>query len=262
MIWLTPDGEYLVQGAAHPLPDWAAAARGPGGEPVRPARFHLVTPAGEVRREFRGPADFCLDDELVLAHVHAVSGDTLVSYRVTDHVRRGLEVESRVEVAGLRPARPGEAPPGLWAGIEAYDERERAEGERQRAEGARRWAEYERRKLREPSQLPPIDSPSFTLEWDWGDCPGAEWRGETHIKHGGAVIFAEPAVYEGYERFIEVAEILRARYGTALRDLVPTARSELYLYGDRMSSPGKVADARRRVFATGENEGGGTGRPR
>ncbi len=67
--------------------------------------------------------------------------------------------------------------------------------------------------------------------------------------HGDTIIFREPVIYEGYERFVEVARILRGRYGAALRDLVPTERSETYLYGDRLSAPQTVAEARRKIFS-------------
>jgi len=111
-------------------------------------------------------------------------------------------------------------------------------------------ANFAARKLRDASQLPDIESPSFMLHWDFD---AAEPYNETLIKHGETIIFREPAFYEGYERFIEVAKILRARYGSALCDLVPTDRSETYLYGDRLSSPQTVAEARRKIFpnATG-----------
>lgn len=108
-------------------------------------------------------------------------------------------------------------------------------------------AEFDRRKLREPAQLPDITEPSFILYWDLADYDSHR---ETLIKHGDNVIFAEPALYEGYERFIEVAEILRSRYGAALRDLIPTKGSELYLYGDNSSSPATVAVARKRIFSS------------
>jgi hypothetical protein len=62
------------------------------------------------------------------------------------------------------------------------------------------------------------------------------------------VIFSEPAFYEGYERFIEVAQILRNRYGAASRDLVPTKASELYLYGDYSGSRAIVVAAREKTF--------------
>jgi len=121
------------------------------------------------------------------------------------------------------------------------DEERRGVEERERF-----LANFAARKLRDPSQLPDIESPSFILHWDLFD---AEPDCETLIKHGETVIFREPAIYEGYERFIDVAKILRARYGSALCDLVPTDRSETYLYGDRLSSPETVAEARRKIFS-------------
>ncbi len=111
----------------------------------------------------------------------------------------------------------------------------------------RRHAARQRLKLKSADQLPEIRQPSFSLTWDHQD-------DETLIKHGNQVIWAEPAYYECYERFIQVAEILRQRYGTAIRDLVPTERSSTYLYGDRLSSPGIVQAARDRIFATPQPE--------
>ena len=64
------------------------------------------------------------------------------------------------------------------------------------------------------------------------------------------MIFVELAFYEGYERFIEIPEILYTRYGTALRALVRTKISELYLYGDESGSRGIIASARKRIFAS------------
>jgi hypothetical protein len=107
-------------------------------------------------------------------------------------------------------------------------------------------ANFDARKLRDPSQLPNIESRSFVLHWDFFV---AEPDRETLIKHGETVIFREPAIYEGYERFIEIAKILRARYGSALCDLIPTESSELYLYGERLSSPQTIAEVRKKMFS-------------
>jgi hypothetical protein len=107
-------------------------------------------------------------------------------------------------------------------------------------------AEFAGRKLREPAQLPEINEPSFVLHWDFADDGSHR---ETLIKHGEKIIFAEPALWEGYERFIEVAEMLRRRYGAALRDLIPTNASEVYLYGDCYPSHAIVAEARKRIFS-------------
>ena len=70
----------------------------------------------------------------------------------------------------------------------------------------------------------------------------------TLLRQGNHVIFSEPAVYEGYARFEEVAQILKQRYGAALRDLVPSPSSELYLYGDSLSSSGRIEKCRQTIF--------------
>lgn len=72
---------------------------------------------------------------------------------------------------------------------------------------------------------------------------------------GDHVIFSEPAVYEGYERFDEVARILKSKYGSRLTDLVPTDESHLYLYGDRLGSPELVRSIRRELFSADVREG-------
>jgi hypothetical protein len=130
-----------------------------------------------------------------------------------------------------------------WDKVSEWDRRniEAAEAHR---------AEFERRKLREPAQLPDITGASFVLHWDFAD-DGS--RKETLIKHGDNVIFAEPALWEGYERFIEVSEIVRSRYGAAVLDLIPTQRSEIYLYGDQTSSPAIIAAARQGIFGSTVN---------
>lgn len=107
-------------------------------------------------------------------------------------------------------------------------------------------ANFADRKLSDASQLPEIESPSFTLHWDFVH---AGLDSETLIKHGDTIIFREPVIFEGYKRFIEVAKILRARYGAALHDLVPTDGSLIYLYGDVLRSPGIVEKARKRIFS-------------
>ena len=101
-------------------------------------------------------------------------------------------------------------------------------------------------KLSDASHLPEIESPSFILHWDFVH---AGLDSETLIKYGDTIIFREPVVFEGYERFIEVAQVLRSRYGAALHDLVPTDRSSTYLYGDCLSSPRTVDEARERIFS-------------
>lgn len=110
-------------------------------------------------------------------------------------------------------------------------------------------SEFQSRKFRDPSQLPDIKSRAFTLHWDmdYADS-GSAARYETLVKHGETVLLREEAAYEGYGRFIEVAKLLRGRYGPALRDLVPTTASWQYLYGDVLSAPLIVDEARSEIF--------------
>jgi len=127
-----PVGEYLVQGPSAPLPDWAGVVRGNGGDPVRPAKFYLVTPAGEVSRAFSEPLEYSVDDERGLSNIHAVSGDSLVSYHVIDHVSLGMRIQSRVVVAGLTPGQAEREPSGMSSVIAEYEEREHAQRQRRR----------------------------------------------------------------------------------------------------------------------------------
>ena len=123
--------------------------------------------------------------------------------------------------------------------------------EKGEVESAERFrADFEKKKLCESTSLPDIQETSFVLHWDFHDAdPGSE----TVIKHGESILFREPAVYEGYERFIEVAKILRDRYGSALVDLVPTKGSWTYLYGDKVFSVETIEDARKKIFHKNNN---------
>jgi hypothetical protein len=102
-----------------------------------------------------------------------------------------------------------------------------------------------REKLRGPDQLPEINDESFTLVWDFDDHGLDDKR--TLIRHEDAVIFSEPARWQAYERFAEVAEILKAKYGHRLKDLVPTPSSEDWLYGDTLSAASCVNSVRENV---------------
>jgi hypothetical protein len=116
--------------------------------------------------------------------------------------------------------------------------------------GIREWVQridagldkFAREKLREPEQLPEINEDSFTLVWD-NDHSNCDDR-RTLIKHGDTIIFSEPARWEEYVRFEQVADILKAKYGHRLKDLVPAPRSEDWLWGDKWSAPDYVDSVR------------------
>jgi hypothetical protein len=97
-----------------------------------------------------------------------------------------------------------------------------------------RLARHEATKLVSPVQLPALDPAPAVLVWDVVDVPGGD--SEVHILHGERVLWRELSWYENYERFEEVARILKLKYGDELTDLVPTRRSWLDLLGDCLSA--------------------------
>src|SRR5271154_822492 len=101
---------------------------------------------------------------------------------------------------------------------------------------------FDSMKLVRKEQLPEVDSTSFALAWDFIEADGERL---TVIRHDDQVLFSEPALWEGYERFEQVCKIVREKYGVRVNDLAPTRDSELYLYGDVLYSPTFVAAARR-----------------
>jgi hypothetical protein len=110
--------------------------------------------------------------------------------------------------------------------------------------------EFQSKCLREPEQLPDIAEASFTLTWD---CVGQELAAvgeglETVIRHGDRVLFTEPAIFECYWRYEEVARIVRQKYGERVTDLIPTPASRLHLWGDAITAPGSVQHVRKEVF--------------
>lgn len=119
------------------------------------------------------------------------------------------------------------------------------EGVRQAEQIEEFQKKFETKKLSGKEQLPDLAATSFALAWDVVEANGEQF---TVIRYGDRVLFSEPAMWEGFGRFEKVCEIVRDKYGTNVTDLVPTPSSELYLYGDVLSSPDFVRNVRRRVF--------------
>jgi hypothetical protein len=93
--------------------------------------------------------------------------------------------------------------------------------------------------LTDPAQLPDLPGDNLTIHWDLERREGDRW---TVLRHEETVLWQEIAFYEGYERFVEVVELLKRRYGNRLSEVRPTERSEDWLYGDKLSAPQMVAD--------------------
>lgn len=96
-----------------------------------------------------------------------------------------------------------------------------------------RMVRAKRLQLERPDQLPDLAGTDWIIEWDYEDVDGEHW---TVIRSSGQELWREIAFFEGYRRFEEVFEILRQRYGNGLREVRPTRRSELFLYGDSLTA--------------------------
>lgn len=108
--------------------------------------------------------------------------------------------------------------------------------------------DVEARMLMSPEQLPDLDGDEdLILVWD---CEDWNSGGDTLIRYGERVLWRERAQYEGYGRFREVGKLLKQKYGDRLQDLVPSRRSELFLYGDAMASLNIIAKFRKELALT------------
>jgi hypothetical protein len=100
---------------------------------------------------------------------------------------------------------------------------------------------YREKCLSSTNQLPNLPDADMTLTWDME-------QDQTQIRIGEAVIWSEPAVYEGFDRFEQIALILKEKYGNRLKDLVPADRSKLFLYGDYEPSLAFLIKLRKELF--------------
>jgi DNA-directed RNA polymerase subunit RPC12/RpoP len=112
-----------------------------------------------------------------------------------------------------------------------------------------RWRRAKALALARPSQLPHLDGP-VDVVWDFDD-HGDETL--TILRAGDRILWSELAYWEGIDRFVEVATILRKRYKRRLRSITPSPASELYLYGDKLSAPDRVDQINRELASRVRN---------
>lgn len=95
-------------------------------------------------------------------------------------------------------------------------------------------AAFEQESLKSPDQLPDLAGDALQFAWD---------RDETHtlIRHGDDIIWREPLFWEGWPRFNQVKDVLKSRYGTRFKSLIPTEASRLYLFGDDLKASEKIS---------------------
>ncbi|MBK0403067.1 hypothetical protein I5M27_08715 [Adhaeribacter sp. BT258] len=97
---------------------------------------------------------------------------------------------------------------------------------------------FQRVCLKSADQLPDIkgDSISFTFRSDTID--GEDLN---IIEHQDQTIWQEPMLFEGYERFMEIGNLMKEKYGVRMVDLIPDQTAELFLYGDKLKAPAIIA---------------------
>lgn len=105
----------------------------------------------------------------------------------------------------------------------------------------RRQQEYLERRLRAPEQLPELEFGAFVAEWD-------QIGNDIVIRCGSKVLFSEPSSFECYDRYKEIASIMKEKYGGKMLGLIPTKSSCLDLYGDSIASRSILNDFHLQMF--------------
>ena len=112
-------------------------------------------------------------------------------------------------------------------------------------------AKLEEMSLKFADELPDLEGRKIIITWDF---VGEEPDGYTALIYDGNEIWQEPAIYEGYDRFSEVVDILKEKYSERLVDVEPTKASWLYLYGDYFGAAGAVEGVRKRIQSSHEEK--------
>ena len=99
--------------------------------------------------------------------------------------------------------------------------------------------------LRDPEQLPDLEGDALEFIWDHVEDEGAY---SIVLRIGERELWREPAYFECYRRFGELLAILTSKYGTRVKDLAPTSRSLLYLYGESFIGPEFVRASREKLM--------------
>jgi hypothetical protein len=113
MPWITPERDYLVEGKKCSLPQGVTIASSDGSTPLCPAKFYLIDERGEVKSAYSEPLEYGIDNEHGVTNIHAVVGDTLLSYYWKEFVGPVAppdEITSRVILTGLRSIARDELP--------------------------------------------------------------------------------------------------------------------------------------------------------
>ena len=112
-----------------------------------------------------------------------------------------------------------------------------------------RRASASRLALTDIAVLPDFDGPELIIHWDQEKVDDEQY---TVLLYGGRVLWRELAFWEGLTRYEEVVALLELKYGTRLRGVIPTKRSELYLGGDKLYAFDVVDRINARLASAGD----------
>jgi hypothetical protein len=87
----------------------------------------------------------------------------------------------------------------------------------------------EQQKLMSVDQIPELAGDSLEFIWDFAEIDGENYQ---IIQTGNVEIWRELAFFENIDRFNEVKELLRRKYGPRVNALTPSRESLEWLCGD------------------------------
>jgi hypothetical protein len=123
MIWKTPAGTYLLQGAVERIPLGMSICL-PNGESLSScAKFYEASSRGNVLQVFLGPMEYSLDDTLGISDIHHVLGTDLYAFHWIDHAMNEPIVKEEIVLSGLIPCDPKEIPFDVAHAIASYESR-------------------------------------------------------------------------------------------------------------------------------------------
>lgn len=99
--------------------------------------------------------------------------------------------------------------------------------------------------LIEPIDLPDLVGDDIRLFWDSEGDDIVIRTGDYGF--GSQTIWHEREFFECYERYEEIARILKQAYGSRLTSLQPTPKTKLFLYGDSYSAEVRIAQFREKM---------------
>jgi hypothetical protein len=95
-----------------------------------------------------------------------------------------------------------------------------------------RMSRFRREKLCRIEQLPELNSECLAFTWNLAEHVGEEKEDYQIIRSGERKIWRELAFFDNILRFNEIKHLLKMKYGTRFKSLVPTDRSLDFLTGD------------------------------